>query len=164
MPHDFKKLILYHYHCHKIVETESCKALTGLWKSRPGHWKSPSIINEYSKKYESIGKEKEVIWGRLNGECQLALLTRCEVPYVCERTLFDPTPRSQYMLTHQLLQRTLAELGTCSSTKDMIDQEVNHHMCAKIYKEAQLISKLNTPEILRDLFAEQSKLHKYDEI
>jgi len=143
-------------------EAETCNAMTKIWKSRPAlSWKSESIIQEYASEVKQVGSEKEVIWGKLNGECQVALLTRCEVPYVCERTLFDPIPRSQYMLTHQLLQRTFAELGNCPSTKNLIDSETNHRICAKIYKEAQLIDVVKTPAVFRDLFTEQIGLCGY---
>lgn len=71
-------------------------------------WRNPDAIEVESERFPNPEIEKETIWGELNGECQLALINRCEVPHICEQTFFDPVPRSQYMLTHQLLSRQMA--------------------------------------------------------
>lgn len=115
------------------------------------------MVQDRSADFHTVGGESEIIWGRLNGQCQNALVTKCEIPRLCRQTFFDPTPTSQYMLTHQLLMRMFAEFGSCPAARELINPEVNHKLCAKIYKEAQLIHALDVPERLRDLFVEQSK-------
>lgn len=59
-------------------------------------WHPFDILEVASEKFHNVEHEKETIWGKLNGMCQDALLVQCDVPHICERVFFDPTPRSQY--------------------------------------------------------------------
>ncbi|CAL8128954.1 unnamed protein product [Orchesella dallaii] len=144
--------------CNQAVpgEKEFCEASSTKWNLRNGQmWKSAKVVKDNGVEDSSvIGHEKEYMWGKLNGQCQLAVVTRCEVPYVCERTLYDTVPRSMYFLTHQMFQRILTEQTDCESAKRLLNEEVNDKLCSKMYQEANLISKLDYPNILRDLFSE----------
>ncbi|CAL8136790.1 unnamed protein product [Orchesella dallaii] len=90
---------------------EFCTKLTQIWKQREGnHWKSKDVINSIrNSSVAAVGHEMEYNVRTLNAHCQHALLTRCQVPHVCERTLYDPTPRAQYYLAKQVLQRIFTE-------------------------------------------------------
>ncbi|KAJ6645444.1 UPF0764 protein C16orf89 like [Pseudolycoriella hygida] len=136
------------------------------WKSRSGkktgenmdYWKPSSVLQNYIDRVdhetiENIGDEKEGLWGVLNGQCQGAWIIRCEIPYICERTLLDPTPRSQYLLTHQILQRLVVENGDCPKFF-LTDDEIYANMCTKSYMEAQFLDLMEVPINHRDLFAE----------
>lgn len=152
-------------------EGKFCKTLASHWKNRSGtsgnreYWKAVQVLQKRvnqmeNQELENIGNEKEGIWGPLNGQCQTAIVSRCEIPYVCERTLLDPTPRSQYLLTHQLLQRLLIETMDCPSTKSFVtEQEIYTSLCTKMYLEAKYLDILDVPIVHRDLFAETSKLN-----
>ncbi|CAL8091974.1 unnamed protein product [Orchesella dallaii] len=135
-------------------QKEFCTRVANLWKSSRSNWKPFEVVYKLAKQFENIGNEKEVFWGPVTVDCQEALLLRCDVPYVCERTLFDPVPRSQYHLTHQLLQRIFAERFECEAASSLLDEKINDQLCAKMYREADFVAKLNYPEILRDLFTE----------
>ncbi|ODM93890.1 hypothetical protein Ocin01_12793 [Orchesella cincta] len=143
--------------CNKTLEDEkeSCMKITKGWTQHKTHpWKSTKVLRGIEPKIELVGTEKEYLWGKLNGECQSALIFKCEVPYLCNITLYDPVPKSMYFLTHQLLQRILTEQSNCESAKKLLNEEVNDQLCSKMYHEARLISKLDYPFILRDVFAE----------
>ncbi|CAL8129034.1 unnamed protein product [Orchesella dallaii] len=139
---------------------KKCRNLPHVWKASnmKNSYKSWDSITKYDSKWnkELIANEKEYIWALLNSECQSALINRCEVPHVCERTFLDPEPRSQYFLTHQLLLRILIEQQSdeCPSLKRFVDHDVNDQLCARMYKEAQLVEKLGYPHMLRDIFSE----------
>ncbi|KAJ6636456.1 hypothetical protein Bhyg_15046 [Pseudolycoriella hygida] len=143
-----------------------CYALADKWKNRSGkisasnmeYWKPPSVLQSYINRVDNetiarIGDEKEGLWGTVNAQCQDAILRRCEIPYVCERTLMDPTPRSQYLLTHQIFQRLIVENVDCP-TSFVTDAEIYANMSAKLYMEAQFLDLMDVPINNRDLFSE----------
>jgi len=124
------------------------------------YWKPAFVLQKHineldNKTVENIGDEKEGLWGILNGECQKAVVRRCEIPYICERTLLDPTPRSQYLLTHQIFQRILIDNSDCPNLQSFVtEEEIYTNMCTKAYMEAQYLDLLDVPINHRDLFAE----------
>lgn len=151
-------------------EGDICYSLARRWtassqrdKFGGDHWKSPQLIHNIvnqtdDKILENVGNESEGLWGPFNGQCQMAIANRCEIPYVCERTLLDPTPRSQYLLTHQLFQRLLIDTLDCPNIKNLAsDQETYTKFCAKMYIEAKYLDALDVPVLLRNLFAEYGK-------
>ncbi len=159
---------------HLAAQGEFCHNLARQWKNRSGskktgnmdYWKNASVIQSQLNRiddniFENIGREHEGMWGKLNGECQLALVSRCEIPYVCERTLLDPTPRSQYLLTHQVLQRVLIETVDCPDSltvSSFVTEDSTYtELCAKMYMEASYLDVLNLPIVHRDLFTEFGK-------
>lgn len=164
--------------CDTAINTpvsDHCTALAHYWKNRSGrkvnvkYWKDKSILQNVlsqveNKTVETIGHEREEIWVLLNLQCQMALTSRCEIPYVCERTLLDPTPRSQYLLTHQLFQRFLIEMVDCPNVEVksfVTEEEIYTNLCAKMYMEAKYVEILDVPIIHRDLFAEIGKFYVY---
>lgn len=82
-----------------------CRGLVQTFSKPRAEFKSLNI----SMDLNDLGVEKEILFSLLNEKCLDALLERCEVPAVCEQVMFDPHPKSQYMLSHQLLFRILAE-------------------------------------------------------
>jgi len=124
------------------------------------YWKPTIVLQNYldmmdDNTIENIGNEKEGLWGKLNAQCQNALASRCEIPYICERTLLDPTPRSQYLLTHQLFQRILIDNADCPNLRSFVTEEDTYtKLCTKAYMEAQYLDLLDVPINQRDLFAE----------
>lgn len=159
--------------CDKTValnsgEKDFCMSLVSQWKNRSGaksganmqYWKSASILEKHLneiglEELENIGTEKEGLWGVLNTECQEALVNRCEIPYICERTLLDPVPRSQYLLTHQILQRLFIDNSDCPNLRSFVtEDETYEKLCTKAYVEAQFLDLLDVPILQRDLFAE----------
>lgn len=151
---------------------ELCKSITRQWSSNQGreihkgHWKSASIIernlNQISDQVlKNIGDEKEEIWASLGYQCQQALSVRCEIPYICEKTVYDPIPRSQYFLTHQLLQRLLVEHSNCPSSspiKSFVTKEETYdNLCSKIYLETKYLDAIDVPPVHQDLFAEMGE-------
>lgn len=149
-------------------EEKFCKSLIRQWKNRSAgksmanmeYWKPAFVLQNQlnqidDETLENIGEEKEGLWGKLNGECQEALVNRCEIPYICERTLLDPTPRSQYLLTHQLFQRLILDNTDCPNLRSLVTEEETYaKFCTKAYMEAQYLDLLNVPINHRDLFAE----------
>ncbi|CAL8129030.1 unnamed protein product [Orchesella dallaii] len=137
-------------------EQKKCRALIRNTKSQFPPIKPHELVTHLveSGHWGVIGSEKEYLWARLNVECQTALLLRCEIPYICARTLFDPVPRSQYFLTHQALMRILAEESDCPNIQNYLENSVNDQLCTKMYLEAQLIAQMGYPHSLRDLFSE----------
>lgn len=141
-------------------------SLVRQWKNRSGakpnmqYWKHASVLENHLSQIdhetiESIGTEKEGLWEMLNVECQEAVINRCEIPYICERTLLDPTPRSQYLLTHQLIQRLFIDNSDCPNLKSFVTEEKTYEkLCTKAYMEAQFLDMLDVPILQRDLFAE----------
>lgn len=159
--------------CDKTIdlnpgEEEFCMALVRQWKNRSGaktsanmkYWKPASVLEARLSEIDqatldSIGTEKEGLWKVLNVECQEAVVNRCEIPYICERTLLDPTPRSQYLLTHQLIQRIFIDNSDCPNLRSFAtDEEMYEKLCTKAYVEAQFLDLLGVPILQRDLFAE----------
>lgn len=153
-------------------EGSFCHLLVRQWKNRSGrtsaanmeYWKPPSVLQNYINRVDDdtiagIGDEKEGLWGKLNGQCQEAFVSRCEIPYICERTLLDPTPRSQYLLTHQIFQRLIVENADCPKSF-VTDEEIYANMCTKSYMEAQFLDLMDVPINHRDLFAELGKFNK----
>lgn len=128
------------------------------------YWKPASVLQNYLNKIDDvtlsdIGDEKEGLWGILNRECQQAIVDRCEIPYICERTLLDETPRSQYLLTHQILQRLLIDNGNCPNLQKFVTKDDMYaKLCTKAYLEAQYMDLLDVPINHRDLFAELGAL------
>lgn len=120
-----------------------CKTLVRQWKNSSGnttnleYWKPVSKIQKYLDQsnedaLETLGAEPDVMWGTLNGECQSVLVSNCEIPYVCERTLLDPNPKSQYFLTHQIFQRILIQTVACPNLKSIVLKEETYDaLCAK---------------------------------
>lgn len=140
------------------------------WKNRSGgkimnYWKPATVLQNHLNQIDdvtmdNIGNEKEGLWGRVNGECQEAVVNRCEIPYICERTLMDPTPRSQYLLTHQIFQRLLVDNANCPNLRPFVsDDHMYAKMCTKAYLEAQYLDLLDVPVNNRDLFAELGEFH-----
>lgn len=143
-------------------------SLVRQWKNRSGgktsgnmgYWKPTSVIEYHLGKIDhetldNIGNEKEGLWGILNVECQEAVVNRCEIPHVCERTLLDPNPRSQYLLTHQLIQRLFIDNSDCPNLRQFVTLEETYaKLCTKAYMEAQYLDLLDVPILQRDLFAE----------
>lgn len=159
-----------------LAEISGCIALTSnitRKQTGPGRWQPANLVQAASQQFNSdeIGQEKELIWSGLNTECFKATLFRCEIPHVCERVFFDPKPRSQYMLTHQLLHRMVAEqvhriknrhhttpnyycvppkLTYCHDFQPDCLQDITRHadpnvnlnLCAKMYKESEYVSGL----------------------
>lgn len=153
-------------------EESFCHLLVRQWKNRSGgtsganmdYWKPASYLQSYLNQVddhtiETIGDEKEGLWGKVNGECQHAIVSRCEIPYICERTLLDPTPRSQYLLTHQIFQRLIVENAGCPKSF-VTEEEIYANMCTKSYMEAQFLDLMDVPINHRDLFAELGKLNE----
>lgn len=149
-------------------EESFCKSMISQWKNRSGgtskanmeYWKPAHVLQNYFNEIDdftldNIGDEKEGLWGILNGECQEAVVSRCEIPYICERTLLDPIPRSQYLLTHQIFQRLLVDNSNCPNLRSFVTEENMYtKMCTKAYLEAQYLDLLDVPINQRDLFAE----------
>lgn len=147
-------------------------SLVRQWKNRSGaktganleYWKPASVLESYLSQVDhatlnNIGNEKEGLWGILNAECQEALVNRCEIPYICERTLLDPTPRSQYLLTHQLIQRIFVDNSDCPNLRPFVTKEEQYaKLCTKAYIEAQYLDLLDVPILQRDLFSELGEL------
>lgn len=150
-----------------------CNTLARQWKNNSGnktnfeYWKPVSTIQKYlnlvqKSDLETLGAEPDVMWGPLNGQCQTVLVSNCEIPYVCERTVLDPNPKTQYFLTHQVFQRILVETVDCPDLKSVVLEEKTYDaLCAKSYMEAQYLDLLNLPPIHRDLFAEYGKFSKF---
>lgn len=95
--------------CSGVFEIEGnfCSSLVRQWKNRSvgksniGYWKAKSVLQKVLDETEdnvlmNIGKDPEALWGQLNAQCQSAIMERCEIPLVCERTLLDANPQSQY--------------------------------------------------------------------
>lgn len=128
------------------------------------YWKDSNVlqkrINELDAKViESVGKEQEEIWSALNIQCQTAVGSRCELPLACKLVFLDPIPRSQYLLTHQVLTRIFVDTVDCPSLKPFVsDDETYAKFCSKMYLEAKYLEILNMPVIQRDLFAEMGRL------
>jgi len=106
-----------------------------------------------------IGNEKHADWeARIVHQCEMSLVNRCKVPYVCRTILLDRKPRSRYLLTHQLLYRVFIESMDCPVTKSLVtmetDEEIYGNLCAKMLTEAEYLDGLNVPVDQRDLFAE----------
>lgn len=147
------------------------KLLVSQWKNRSGgtrkavldYWKPAFVLQNYLDQIDdvtldNIGDEKEGLWGKLNAECQDAIVSRCQIPYICERTLLDPKPRSQYLLTHQIFQRLLIDNANCPNLQKFISEdEMYTKLCTKAYLEAQYLDLLDVPINQRDLFAELGK-------
>ncbi|CAL8068294.1 unnamed protein product [Orchesella dallaii] len=149
--------------CNQVApkEKEFCFKTTTIWNyhHKGNNWKSANIIDKIrSSSVAPIGQEKEYTVSVLNGHCQVALLTACQVPHVCEKTLYDPVPRSQYYLAHQILQRIFTEQSDCPEAKQFLSEEINDQLCSKMYQEAQLISEMGYPQALRDIFVEHVAL------
>ncbi|XP_037040755.1 uncharacterized protein LOC119077640 [Bradysia coprophila] len=141
------------------------KLMVRQWKIRTAkantnYWKPALVLQNYLNQIDdatldNIGNEKEGLWGKVNSECQDAIVSRCEIPYICERTLLDRTPRSQYLLTHQIFQRLLIDNANCPNLQPFIsDDDIYAKLCTKAYLEAQYLDLLDVPINQRDLFAE----------
>lgn len=154
------------------IEGNVCKSVARQWNSKiasegnSAHWKSASILEGHLNQtndqvLKNIGDEKEEMWASLVGQCQQGLTLRCEIPYVCARTLLDPMPRSQYQLTHQLLHRVLLENSDCPSSsaiKSIVTEEDTYNsLCSKIYMEAKYLDVIEVPAVYRDLFSEMGE-------
>lgn len=147
-------------------EETFCMSLIRQWKNRSGgkanieYWKPAFVLQNHlneidDKTLDNIGDEKEGLWKQVNAGCQEAVVNRCEIPYICERTLLDPTPRSQYLLTHQLLQRLFIENSDCPNLRSFVTEEDTYNkLCSKAYMEAQYLDLLDVPITQRDLFSE----------
>ncbi|CAL8128934.1 unnamed protein product [Orchesella dallaii] len=138
------------------VDGETCRKMVEVVKTRTVSWKSAKIVQHYAKGLPAVGHEKEYLWGSLKDGCLAALMINCEIPFVCDKTIGAQAAGSQYFLTHQFLYRILVNHMThCIPQKTFLNEEVNHHQfCAKMYREAELVSRLNYPQIHRHLFNE----------
>ncbi len=84
------------------------------------------------------------------------------MPLICERTLLDPTPRSQYLLTHQLIERLFIDSSNCPNLLPHVTKEEMYtKFCAKAYMEAQYLDLLDVPILQRGLFGELSKCYRH---
>ncbi|CAL8128936.1 unnamed protein product [Orchesella dallaii] len=134
---------------------EFCRKIVEVIKTSTKSWKSANIVNQRAMNVSKVGHEPEYMWGSIKEGCLSALIVNCEMPHVCEKTLGAETPESQYFLAHQLMYRILMnQMSDCFPKKNFINEEVNHQLCAKMYREAELVDKLNYPEIHRHLFGE----------
>lgn len=135
------------------------------WKNRSGsrtdYWKPASVLQSHLDRIDDgtlvqVGDEKEGLWGKVNAECQDAVVSRCEIPHICERVLLDPVPRSQYLLTHQIFQQLIIDNSNCPNLQQFVSSDDEHYtkLCTKAYLEAQYLDILNVPINQRDLFAE----------
>lgn len=153
------------------LEGNFCKSFVRQWRNKTrvnqatrNHCKSSKIIEELinqtdNKILQDIGDESEGTWKTLTGQCQMDLMDRCEIPFVCERTVLDPTPRSQYFLTHQLLQRVFIDIIDCPDLKEFISEnDIYANLCAKMYIEAKFLDAINVPILQRGLFAEYGNI------
>ncbi|CAL8069380.1 unnamed protein product [Orchesella dallaii] len=142
--------------CNQLTSNKNdfCAKSIKTWKqSGANKWKSKDVIDSIiTSSVDAAGEEKDYAWSVLNGHCQHALLLKCEVPYICEKILYDPIPKSQYLLAKQMLQRILTEQSDCPEAKKLLSKEVNDQLCSKMYQEAQLISEMSYPHVLRELF------------
>lgn len=152
-------------------DEKSYRSSIRQWKNRSGrktsadmkYWKPASVLERYlgqidDATIENIGTEREGLRSKLNIECHEAVVTRCEMPYRCERTLLDPTPRSQYLLTHQLIERLFIDNSDCPNLRQFVTTEETYEkFCVKAYMEAQFLDLLNVPILQRNLFAELGK-------
>ncbi len=145
-----------------------CWTLNRYWKNRSGNGKSTNSVywKTLNETFKDNLQEQEHLIGNENWEariihqCEMSLVNRCKVPYVCRTILLDRKPKSQYLLTHQLLYRVFIEMMDCPVTKSLEtkkDNEIYENLCAKMWMEAEYLEGLNVPVAQRDLFAELGK-------
>ncbi|OXA61336.1 hypothetical protein Fcan01_01077 [Folsomia candida] len=129
----------------------------GLFTRSFSNWASLDVLHQKSLATPKIGEDLDGIWPSLNGYCFAALVTQCDVPYPCRRTILNPEPQSQYMLAHQALFLVFANQKSCQLKHPDYFRNSEHNLetyCSKMLKEAEFLADHKYPTWGRDLFSE----------